>query len=194
MQTEPIVLEREKARELWRDYRKHQHWSEPIDREVMRTYQALAQGRVVIQAIESIVKAGLNEAGLPRLAIVRADASHCWLDRRHWQSTLVFASTVNGLSQSNLTRQRIEIPLDRFPGFRLDRRLRSIVPQIPLPLRPKRGLANYHILFEAEWRLVAPRDPLLLRRAGAGDLWVVCAAWNLTEVERAALTARIQVN
>jgi hypothetical protein len=63
-----------------------------------------------------------------------------------------------------------------------------------LPLRPKRGLANYHILFEAEWSFVAPKDPLLLRRAGKGDLWIVCAAWELTEIERAALTARIQIN
>lgn len=43
METEQIVIDRGKARELWRDYRKHQHWSEPIDREVMHTYQAIAQ-------------------------------------------------------------------------------------------------------------------------------------------------------
>jgi len=195
MQTEQIVLERDKARELWRDYRKHQHWSEPIDREVMRSYQALAQGKVVIQALESIVKAGVGPDGLPRLAIVRADAKHCWLDSRNWANILIFASTVSAISQSNLTRQRIELPLDRFPGInKLDRRRRAVVPQIPLPLRPKRGLANYHILFEAEWSFIAPKDPLLLRRAGKGDLWIVCAAWELTEIERAALTARIQIN
>jgi hypothetical protein len=196
MQTEQIVLERDKARELWRDYRKHQHWSEPIDREVMRSYQALAQGKVVIQALESIVKAGVGQDGLPRLAIVRADAKHCWLDKQSsWNNNnMVFASTVGSLWQANLTRQRIVMPLNRFPGIKLERRQRAIVPQIPLPLRPKRGLANYHILFEAEWSFIAPKDPLLLRRAGKGDLWIVCAAWELTEIERAALTARIQVN
>jgi hypothetical protein len=195
MQTEQITLERDKARELWRDYRKHQHWSEPIDREVMRSYQALAQGKVVIQALESIVKAGVGQDGLPRLAIVRADAKHCWVDSRNWQNVLIFASTVSAISQSNMSRQRIELPLNRFPGIsKLERRQRAVVPQIPLPLRPKRGLQNYHILFEAEWSYVAPKDPLLLRRAGKGDLWIVCAAWELTEIERAALTARIQVN
>jgi hypothetical protein len=195
MQTQQIVLEQDKARQLWRDYRKHQHWSQPIDREVMKSYQALAQGRVVIQALESIVKAGVGVDGLPRLALVRADAKHCWLDTNRWPtSNLVFATTAAALHSSHLTRQRIELPLNRFPGIKLERRQRAIVPQIPLPLRPKRGLANYHILFEAEWNLVPPKDPMLLRRAGKGDLWIVCAAWDLTEVERAALAARIQVN
>src|ERR1700731_4215168 len=109
MQTEQITLERDKARELWRDYRKHEHWSEPIDREVMRSYQALAQGRVVIQALESIVKAGVGQDGLPRLAIVRADAKHCWLDKRSWNNNMIFASTAAALWQANMTRQRIEL-------------------------------------------------------------------------------------
>ncbi len=66
------------------------------------------------------------------------------------------------------------------------------MPIVPINLRPKRGLANYHILWEAEWHNVVPVDPLLLRRLGKGDLWLVVAAWDLTEVEQAALTARIQ--
>jgi len=65
------------------------------------------------------------------------------------------------------------------------------VPLIPVHLRPKRGLANYHILWEAEWRRLPPVDPLLIRRLGKGDLWVVVAAWDLTEVERAAIAARM---
>ena len=32
---------------------------------------------------------------------------------------------------------------------------------------------------------------VLLRRMGRGDLWLVMAAWDLTEVERAALQARV---
>jgi len=39
-----------------------------------------------------------------------------------------------------------------------------------------------------------PRDPYLLRRLGKGDLWLVVAAWDLTEVERAALQSRVTVN
>src|SRR5258708_4807132 len=42
----------------------------------------------------------------------------------------------------------------------------AIVPLVPVHLRPKRGLENYHILWEAEWTRVVPRDPMLLRRIG----------------------------
>jgi hypothetical protein len=68
---------------------------------------------------------------------------------------------------------------------------KAIVPLVPIHLRPKRGLANYHILFEAVWEPLPPSDPMLLRRIGKGDLWLVVAAWDLTEIERAALAARI---
>ena len=66
------------------------------------------------------------------------------------------------------------------------------MPLVPIDLRPKRGLANYHILWEAIWQNVPPVDPLLLRRVGPGDLWIVVAAWDLTEVEQAALAARVR--
>ena len=66
-----------------------------------------------------------------------------------------------------------------------------MVPLIPLPLRPKRGLENYHVLWEAEWTGKVPFDPMLLRRIGRADLWLVVAGWDLTEVERAALATRL---
>lgn len=194
MQTEQIVLDRQKARELWRDYRKHQHWSAPIDQEVMRTYQAIAQGRMVIKALASITAAGLNAEGLPKLAICRADAEYCWL-HGDANGSAVFASNEPALTwrAEHRTRQRVAFPRGSFspPISRNRWRPRAVVPQVPLPLRPKRGLANYHILWEAEWQLVPPLDPMLLRRVGAADLWIVCAAWDLTEIERAALAARV---
>jgi hypothetical protein len=70
-------------------------------------------------------------------------------------------------------------------------RAEALVPSVPVHLRPKRGLASYHVLWEAEWTKVVPRDPYLLRRIGRADLWLVCAAWELTEVERAALATRL---
>ena len=63
---------------------------------------------------------------------------------------------------------------------------------IPLQLRPKRGLENYHVLCEAEWTGKAPPDdPMLLRRIGRADLWLVVAGWDLTAVEKAALATRL---
>lgn len=69
----------------------------------------------------------------------------------------------------------------------------ATLPLIPLHLRPQRALANYHILWEAEWTRIPPRDPYLLRRIGNADLWLVVAHWDLTEVERGALATRVVV-
>jgi hypothetical protein len=88
-------------------------------------------------------------------------------------------------------------PADSFP-LSWDRKHRvsrsdhaAQLPLIPAHLRPQRGLANYHILWEAEWEPLPPRDPYLLRRIGKADLWLVVAHWDLTEVERAALSTRV---
>lgn len=194
METTPIALDPTKARELWREYRKHQHWSAPIDHEVMTTYKAIAQGKVVIKALESMRAAGLNADGMPKLAIARADATWCWLNGDQ-DGSAIFTTNERALWSWNRNRfalnERFAFPLGSFP-FPKGRQAKAMVPQIPLPIRPKRALQNYHILFEAEWTPVPPVDPLLLRRVGKSDLWVVLAAWELTAVEQAALAGRMQ--
>lgn len=195
MQTERLVLDRAKARELWQQYKSHQHYSTPIDLEVQRAYKLIAQGRVVIKALESIKASGADEHGLPRLAIVRADAKDCFF-RVSPDGSAVF-SAVDGWGTSHWHRRhRVPMPVGSFPGAAARRpnqwgAAKANVPLVPIHLRPKRGLANYHILFEAEWEPVPPRDPMLLRRIGKGDMWLVVAAWDLTEIERAAMAARI---
>src|SRR5229473_3978354 len=79
MDTQRITLDRDKARELYRTYKKHQHYSEPIDEEIRRTYQLIAQGRMVIRALESVKVAGLNAKGWPNLGLCRADFERCYL-------------------------------------------------------------------------------------------------------------------
>lgn len=189
MQTTPIVLDRAKARELFRAYKAHQHYSAPMDREIQRTYQLIAQGRVVIRALESIKQAGLNEQGLPKLAIARATADSAYLTLGS-QGGAIFADAER--YQNHHRNMYLRLPDGSFTGVKHNwRPHRAIMPVIPIHLRPKRGLANYHVLWEAEWLPIPPRDPLLLRRIGKGDMWLVVAAWDLTEVERAALAARI---
>lgn len=190
MQTELIVLERDEARALYRKYKEHQHYAKPIDWEIQRTYQLIGQGRVVIKALESVTAAGLDDEGYPKLAICRADAERCFLT--YWTNGNVrFAA--NQWTRERERRQYIEFPAGSFPRRR--DRLAGVaqLPLIPLDIRPKRALENYHILWEAIWRPAPPIDPMLLRRIGQADLWVVLAAWDLTEVERAALAARIRV-
>lgn len=189
MEATQLVVDRAEARRLWRDYRKHQHYSAPIDAEIQRTYQLIAQGRVIIKAIESIVEAGLDQEDLPKLAIVRADAEHCFW-RPNPRGGGVFCR--KSIWNAERLRDSITIADGTWSGQQQGKwQFQAITPIIPLPLRPKRGLENYHVLFEAEWTRAIPLDPILLRRVGRGDIWLVVAAWDLTPVEQAALAARL---
>ncbi len=200
MHTELVKVPRDEAAALLRKYKEHAAYSTPMDWEIQRTYDLLAKGKVIIRAIESIKQAGLNTEFLPKLAIAPATATHCRLDRyangsakmnavfpkRRWpKETLAFLDNT------------FVFPKDSFP-LTWDGKWRreadqhnAALPLIPIHLRPKRGLQNYHILWEAEWQRVPPTDPYLLRRIGKSDLWLVCAHWDLTEVERAVLATRV---
>ena len=193
MQTERLTLDPKEARELYRAYKKHQHYSEPIDDAIRRTYQLIAQGRMVIRALESVKAAGLDAKGWPKLAICRADIQVCHLTL--WRDgTAKMADDRWARTKSKV----ISFPASTFTGvpepkekWRSAHEAEAIVPLVPIHLRPKRGLQNYHILWEAEWQRAVPRDPMLLRRIGKGDMWLVVAAWDLTEIERAALSTRL---
>ncbi|HYF40928.1 MAG TPA: hypothetical protein VEA35_00645 [Ramlibacter sp.] len=201
METQAITVDRAEAKRLYREYKKHRHWSEPIDAEIQRAYQLIAQGRLVIRALESIRTAGFNEQGLPKLAICRADAKMCrlepltgaWLPERRLYERRGFRF-IDSRAPGWSSRRRKGTAFDVLwsgmaPGPA--RGHEGIVPLVPVNLRPQRGLANYHILWEAEWTRTVPVDPLLLRQIGDGDMWVVVAAWDLTPVEQAALQARL---
>ena len=189
MQTENIVLERGQALTLYRKYREHQHYSQPIDLEIQRVYQAIAKGQVVIKALASIVAAGVGEDGLPKLAIVRADATKCFVEMRTDGAARMSADR---WPRELYVRRNIDFTAGSFPdGNRKRRAGEAIAPLVPIDIRPKRGIENYHVLFEAVWQPVPPVDPLLLRRIGEADLWVVCGAWDLTEVERTVLASRV---
>jgi hypothetical protein len=185
MHTEKIVLTRKKALELYRAYKEHQFYLAPIDQQIQRTYQLIAQGKVIIKAIESIKLAGLNKDGLPNLAIARADHQQVKLRMQPDGGAVM---EVPGWHRG-ARGQRISFIAGSFKSSEW-KTAKALVPTCPVYLRPKRGLANYHILWEAEWTNIVPRDPMLLRRIG-GDMWLVVAAWDLTEVERAALATRL---
>lgn len=204
MDTQQIVVDRAKAKELYQAYRKHQFYAKPVDKEVMRAYQLLAQGRLVIKAIESVAKAGLKtegaDKGLPKLALVRADAPTCKVAMHHNGGAIMHAGDTEprsrGWRQGGGTQQSANVFVfgkDTFTQPEATRNWRgeAITPMVPIHMRPKRALKAYHILFEAEWTKIAPVDPFLLRRIGRSDLWAVCAMWELSEVERAVLSTRI---
>src|SRR3954471_9033999 len=130
----PVTIERATARELWRAYQTHRHYSTPIDREVMVAYQKLPQGRLLFKALESVSTAGVNDKGLPKLALARADAKVLRLSM-HGDGGATM-STGNGSRRS--TTMRFEFPPATFPGTAGWRNAEAIVPQPPLHLRPKR--------------------------------------------------------
>lgn len=194
MQTVPITIDRSKARELYRAYKKHRHYSEPMDDEIRRAYQLLAQGRLIIRALESVRAAGLGPDGLPKLAICRADKKVCRFDFGDGGRATMYAEGYNvPWRENNKVPNNVCFYFERGSFTRTSSHYggRSILPPIPLHVRPQRGLANYHVLWEAEWTRVPPKDPYLLRRLGKSDMWLVVAMWDLTEVERAALATRM---
>jgi hypothetical protein len=150
--------------------------------------QLLAQGRLILKALESIRVAGLGADGLPKLAITRAHRERCWV-RPHSNGSAAFEDYEWGRASNSL--DRIEFPPRSFQFRNAPYKASSVVPTVPLHLRPKRGLQNHHILFEAIWKPEPTRDPYLLRRIGKADMWLVVAMWELSEVERAALATRI---
>lgn len=192
MNVQPLQIDRDKARELWRKYQTHRAYQEPHDAEIAAIYKRLAQGRTVIRALESIRAAGVTQAeGLPKLAIARADTSQVWLHKNG--RDVWFADSRNAnlwrASRSKRSKAAVAVLWPEFPELKRYT-YAARVPLIPVHLRPKRGLANYHILFEAEWSQRYPVDPYLLRRFGA-DAWLVVAAWELTDVERAVMDFRL---
>lgn len=202
MQTALIEIDRGKARELYREYRKSVHYSKPIDRECMRAFQLLSQGRLIIRALDSVKLAGLKtegvDAGFPKLALCRADAVSCKVEMSANGSMVMHAGSITprsrGWRQGGGTMQSgncFVFEAGSFPAPRGRWRGEALLPVPPLHLRPKRGLASYHVLWEAEWTRIAPSDPFLLRRIGRSDMWLVCAQWELTAVEKAALATRI---
>ena len=195
MDAQYVEIDRARAKELYQAYKKHAHYSKPIDKEIQRAYQLLGQGRLVIKALESVAQAGIKQTGedkgFPVLALCRADATSCTAFMDNDGSCSMMADNRSAYSRTHY-RNKYRWPAGTFPQLQgRPWRGTALVPTAPLHLRPKRGLQNYAILWEAQWTRLAPYDPFLLRRIGRGDLWLVVAMWDLTEVERGALSTRI---
>jgi hypothetical protein len=189
MKVEQLRVDPSHALELWKKYQTHRAYQTPADAEIEAIYKRIARGKTVIRALESIRAAGVDERGLPRLAIARADVPLCYWQNRGEQVQFRDGRWWNHQNKIALKSKTITM---EWPGLKdVNGVHEAVVPLIPVHLRPKRGLANYHVLWEAEWTKRYPVDPYLLRRFG-GDAWLVVAAWDLTDVERAVMANRLR--
>jgi hypothetical protein len=165
------------------------------DEAIAAGYRAAARGLPVISLQRTIASGGFHDNGLPRLAVVGAQAIECYA---RWDgSALVFADRddrrANRGALVGAHSVRVPVAAGDLPGdFRRTwHRGRTLVPLIPPDCRPRpRRLRHCHILWEVEeWTMAPPRDPALLRHV-RGDLWAVLAVWDLTELERLVLAQR----
>lgn len=161
---------------------------------IMRGYREASKGRQLILLPEVIKGAGVGERGYPKLAICRADERWCRVEIR-WDGSLTFVGLKDHerarWKEHRSRRRRVRLPQDTVARNQQPPFADAMVPLVPPQYRPRHALSNYHILFEAEWEPIPPRDPFLLKRV-AGDLFVILAHWDLTEIERAVLTGRLR--
>jgi len=195
MNIEPLMQDREQALALWKKYQTHKHANySAVDAEIARIAKMVASGKVMIAALKAIADAGADETGKPKLAIMRADKKLCYLELMS-DGRAIMHNQKSGWSLHRAAASlKFEFPAGTFPTnpSGRTRRHESVVPHIPPDIRPKRGIQNYHILYEAVWRREIPVDPMLLRRVGTtGDMWIVCGAWDLSDIERAVLAGHM---
>lgn len=163
------------------------------DEAIAAGYRAAARGLPIIRLSQVIEAGGWFESGLPRIAVVRADAWQCWVKVNHWQAPeeVVFSGSPDADNRGALVgRHTVRVPV-KSPA-RSWARGRTVVPVVPPRFRPSsvKRLGRLHVLWEVEsWTPEPPRDPALLRHI-RGDLWSVLAVWDLSELERAVLAQR----
>ena len=186
MQVATIAMEQEKAREAYAQYKQavRENRANAQDKAIMLGYRALTKGKTLVNIADAIRQGNLDELGRPRLAIGRADWEQAHFQGyRSWNKPWLRFTNHRSLMSSR--EVHIKIPWWESPMLPSDRTWRAPTPHIPPSIRPAGDLSKYWILWEAAWDAV-PVDPWLLQRID-GMLFVVLAAWDLTELERAVL-------
>ena len=196
MTLDTITMDRTAAKQAYHDYQAavranrtgiRSHWRKE-DEALAQGYRALSKGQQLLNVRLAMQAAGLRPDGYPRLAICRSDAVRCRVAIH--SATVTFGPEVgSGRWGRWRKREAVEIPMTGTDYRHPDKA--TLVPIIPPALRPKVNLTHFHTLWEVDqWQpSSAPGDPALLRHLG-GELYVVVAVWDLTDLERAVLGGR----
>jgi hypothetical protein len=164
------------------------------DRELMEMYKAMSQGKRVLVLGEVFRSCGTTpRTDLPILALARADWEYTWFEagrgKAHFSCGMWKRSKGECLSMPrSFFSAEVTNLYWRSQNGRPSYPIRALVPSIPARLRPE-NLKKYWIMWEAEWDVSPPKDPILLSRLGQYTFSVV-AQWDLTPVERSVLFGR----
>lgn len=165
------------------------------DRAILAGYEAVAKHKSVISLSQTLIAGGEDKEHRPRLAVARADERQIEMSR--WDSGRVDFKGTTRWSDADYAEKPHNtnrdfqflgmLPAVEGVGPRGWGRIEAfaVVPHIPPGLRPD-ALERYNVLWEADWQRKQPVDPALLRHLH-GDLYVVVASWDLSDLERAVL-------
>lgn len=194
MKIELMKEQKEAATDKWKEYvAAFKKTRDPLYDDMKKVYHAIKKGGAVIDVPAAIKAAGIRENGHPWLAIAQAKREQVFMQYSPSGSAFYspFGQWGRWTWSERLAKGEIKIP-DCFP--RRDRALdlRAPVPMIPPRLRPAVLHDDYYILWEVDsWTVMPSRDPYLLRRITT-NLFAVCAAWDLTNIELAVMSGRVK--
>jgi hypothetical protein len=185
-----IEIPEEEAKARLKEYEEALKQERTAEDEAMASaYRAAAKGLPIIRLSQCIQAGGFFDTGLPRIAVMRTDAERCFVRVRH--DELIYCDSDHFDNRGALVgAHSVRVPVEGMSSHWA--RASTIVPSVPPRHRPSTRWARrrFHVLWEVEeWTPVPPRDPALIRHI-RGDLWAVLATWDLTELERAVLSAR----
>jgi hypothetical protein len=211
MNVTTITMDPEKAAAKIAAWMQEKHADQAVVKaQCLKGYEALAEGKKLIQLDAAIRGGGFFESGFPKLAIARADRDRVYFE---WSANRTEARYDAHHNMPYSSRGRRSPTLERTIDMqRLHEQWHTVggerrwqitlqgvaqVPLLPADCRPHAGqLRDWFILWEVEkWVAIGKepqpdRDPLLLERV-AGQLYAVLAEWELTELERAVMAGAL---
>jgi len=160
-------------------------------------YAHLAKGEKLLRLSEAIQRGGLNDKGLPNIAIGRADRREVYFRWQRNETTALFSTASDWARRDPLRNPTLNTVVNMGTSFIDDnvwsREGYALVPTVPADVRPAKGLLkDWFILWEVDQWATQPRfakasrDPYLLEHI-SGDLYAVIAEWDLTPIEIAIM-------
>lgn len=208
-----VDMPRTEARRQFELYRRATRDSRDAeDKAIAAGYKAISEGRAVLLLTPTMQAGGVDvvvgkhsrvlaerRVTVPRLAVCRANRKHAWTHGVTGTGSLEIVGKREMSPQNQRDRMGFHAgTFEQRDGTEQDgwgdwnHHINALVPPIPPEHRPKDNIANYHVLWEAEWSFAPgppPGDPALLKHIG-GDLYAVHAVWDLTPLEQAVLAGR----